>query len=136
MTNNPVRFARRLFRIAGIYGLAVLIPQYFLEGRIGRDEPPAITHPEFFYGFIGVAVAWQVAFLVIAHDPRRHRALIVPAILEKASFGAAAIALFSLKRISVTVMGFAAIDLILGVLFALTYLHLPADADPESTQVA
>ena len=37
-----------------------------MEARVGRDYPPAITHPEYFYGFLGVAAAWQVAFLVIA----------------------------------------------------------------------
>ena len=40
------RFASRVFRIAAIYGLIVLLPQYFMEGRIGRDTPPPITHPE------------------------------------------------------------------------------------------
>ena len=49
-------FARRTFLVAGIYGLVVLLPMYFLEGRIGRDTPPPITHPEFFYGFLGVAI--------------------------------------------------------------------------------
>jgi hypothetical protein len=63
-------FARRLFLIAGSYGLLVLTPQYLLEGRIGRDQPPAITHPEYFYGFVGLGMAWQFAFLVIARDPR------------------------------------------------------------------
>ena len=62
---------------------------YFLEGRIGRDTPPPITHPEFFYGFLGVAVAWQAAFLVIARDPVRFRPLMVPAVLEKAAFALA-----------------------------------------------
>ncbi len=28
--------AKRLLRIAGVYGLIVLFPMYFLEGRIGR----------------------------------------------------------------------------------------------------
>ena len=63
-------FARRVFLIAGIYGLIVLLPQYVLEEKNGRDFPPAITHPEYYYGFIGVGVAWQIAFLVIASDPR------------------------------------------------------------------
>ena len=80
-------FARRVFLIAGIYGLLVLLPLYFLEARIGRDQPPAITHPEYFYGFLGVAVSWQVAFLVISRDPVRFRPLMVPAVLEKATFG-------------------------------------------------
>ena len=68
-------FARRVFLIAGIYGLLVLLPLYFMEARIGRDQPPAITHPEYFYGFLGVAVSWQVAFLVISRDPVRFRPL-------------------------------------------------------------
>src|SRR3954447_2834760 len=87
-------FARRTFLIAGVYGLVVLLPMYFLGGRIGRDSPPPITHPEFFYGFLGVAVAWQFAFLIIARDPVRHRPLMVPAVQEKASFGLPAVALW------------------------------------------
>src|SRR5687767_9709755 len=57
-----MRFARYTFLAAGIYGMLVLVPQYFLESRIGDDNPPAITHPEYFYGFIGVAVAFQLVF--------------------------------------------------------------------------
>jgi hypothetical protein len=59
-------FARRLFLLAGIYGILVLAPQYFLEAKLGQDYPPPITHPEQFYGFIGVALAWQAAFLLIS----------------------------------------------------------------------
>src|SRR6185503_235028 len=92
-------FARRVFLIAGIYGLIVLVPQYFLEAKTGRDFPPAITHPEFFYGFIGVAAAWQVAFLIIARDPVRYRLMMIPAMLEKLSFGIAAIVLFLQERV-------------------------------------
>jgi hypothetical protein len=110
-------FARRLFLIAGIYGLLVLVPQFFLEDRLGRDFPPAITHPEHFYGFLGVAVAWQVAFLVIARDPVRFRPIMVPAVLEKASFGFAAVALFLRGRVPVVVLIFGLIDLTLGALF-------------------
>jgi len=47
------RFARRVYTVAGIYGLIVMLPQYFLEDRIGRDTPPPITHPEHFYGSSG-----------------------------------------------------------------------------------
>ena len=43
-----MRFARRVLIIAGIYGLAVVIPSYFLETRIGRDFPPPVTHPEYY----------------------------------------------------------------------------------------
>src|SRR5262245_55352144 len=86
---NAMLFARWVFRIAGIYGLAVLVPQYSLEEQVSRDYPPPITHPEYFYGFLGVAVSWQVAFLLIAQDPARYRPLMIPAALEKAAFGIA-----------------------------------------------
>ncbi len=54
---TPHTFAKRVFLVAGVYGLAVLFPQYFMEGQTGRDFPPPINHPEYFYGFIGVALA-------------------------------------------------------------------------------
>src|SRR5215211_2629811 len=79
----PMRFARIVFLIAGIYGLIVLVPQFFLERRIGEDTPPPITHPEFFYGFICVAIAWQVLFLILSRDPVRYRPMMIPAMLEK-----------------------------------------------------
>ena len=118
-----MRFAQRVFRIAAIYGLIVLLPQYFLEGKAGRDFPPAITHPEYYYGFIGVAVAWQFAFLVIARDPLRYRAMMIPAIIEKASFGFAAIALFLLDRLNLQMLAAGGLDLVLGVLFVLAYVR-------------
>src|SRR2546423_15093707 len=101
-----MRFARRLFLSAGIYGLLVLPPQYFLEEKNGRDFPPAITHPEYYYGFIGVAVACQVLFLIVAHDPLRYRPVMIPAILEKASFGIAVVGLFLPNRVSPLGLGF------------------------------
>jgi hypothetical protein len=42
---------------------------------IAQDEPPAITHSEFYYGFVGFAMTWQVAFLIIRRDPKRYRPL-------------------------------------------------------------
>ena len=114
-------FARRLFLIAGIYGLVVLLPQYFLEDRLGRDYPPPITHPEHFYGFIGVAVAWQLLFLLIARDPQRYRLAMLPAAVEKFSFGLAAVALYFNHRIPSTVLAAGLIDLALGLLFLVAF---------------
>jgi hypothetical protein len=118
-------FARRVFFIAGIYGVLVLAPQYFLEARIGRDSPPPITHPEHFYGFIGVALAWQVLFFVIARDPVRFRAAMLPAILEKVAFGIAAIVLFAQGRLAAAVVPFAGIDLLLATLFGIAMSLTP-----------
>ncbi len=115
---------RRLFWIAGIYGLLALSPQFFMENRIGTDQPPAITHPEYFYGFLGVGVAWQIAFLVIATDPARYRPLIIAAVVEKFSFAVAVALLFAWGRVSGTLCLFAAIDLLLGVLFLVAFASL------------
>ena len=114
-------FAKRVFLIAAIYGLIVLVPQYFLEDKTGRDFPPPITHPEYFYGFVGVALAWQIVFLVISRDPVRYRPLMLVAIVEKASFGLPAIALYVGGRLSGQMLVAGIIDLVLGVLFAMAY---------------
>jgi hypothetical protein len=116
-------FARRVFLIAAIYGLIVLAPQYFLEERTGRDFPPPITHPEYFYGFIGVAIAWQIVFLVISRDPVRYRPLMLVAIVEKLSFGLPAIALYVGGRLSGQMLLAGIIDLVLGVMFAMAYMR-------------
>src|ERR1041384_3861354 len=93
-----MKFARVVFLVAGIYGLLVLVPQFFLEARIGRDTPPPIPHPEFFYGFICVAVAWQVLFLVLSRDPVRYRPMMIPAMLEKIGLPIAVTILQDRKR--------------------------------------
>lgn len=117
-----MKFARWMFGLAGTYGLLLLVPYYFMEDLIGREYPPAITHPEFFYGFVGTAAAWQVAFLVIARDPVRYRSLMPAAILEKATFGFAAIWLFQQGRIPANVLAFAGIDLLLGLGFVAAFV--------------
>ena len=116
-------FAKRVFFLADIYGLVVLLPQYFMEERTGRDFPPPVTHPEYFYGFIGVAVAWQIVFLIISRDPVRYRPIMLAAVVEKASFGVAAVALYLAGRLGVRMLGAGIIDLILGALFAIAYLR-------------
>ena len=121
-----MRFARWVFVAAGVYGVAVLAPQYFLEGRVGRDYPPPVTHPEFYYGFAGVCLAWQVMFLVIAADPVRYRGAMLPAVLEKASFAVAVPALYATGRVPAVLVGFAAADAAWGLLFVAAYLRTPA----------
>lgn len=118
-----MKIASRAYLIAGIYGLIVLVPQYFTEVKTGTDYPPAITHPEFYYGFLGVAISWQIAFLLISKDPLRYRAIMIPSILEKATFGVAVVLLFLEQRTSSMTLGFAIIDLIFAAVFALAYLR-------------
>lgn len=113
-----VVLAWRVLTVAGIYGILVLAPQYFMETRIGQDFPPPITHPEHFYGFIGVALAWQVVFLVMSRDPLRYRLMFIPAILEKLSFGVPGIVLYLQGRLSPVILGAGCVDLIFAALFA------------------
>jgi hypothetical protein len=117
-----MKFAKSTFLVAGIYGLLILIPQYFLKEKNGIDFPPAITHPEYYYGFIGVALAFQVLFLIISRNPAKYRAMMIPSIIEKFSFAIALIALFIQHKIASAMMVAGGIDLLLGLLFIMAYL--------------
>jgi hypothetical protein len=119
-----MKFARYTFLIAGIYGLLVMLPQYFAEDMISRDHPPAITHVEFFYGFVGLAVVFQLVFLIIAKDPVKYRLMIIPSILEKLSFGIPAIILHFQGRIAPPLFLGGMIDLVLCALFIVSYFML------------
>ncbi|HVT28159.1 MAG TPA: hypothetical protein VHE81_09095 [Lacipirellulaceae bacterium] len=120
-----MRFARWVFLLAGICGIIVIIPPYFLEQRFGQDHPPAVSHPEFYYGFLGVTLAWQILFLLIAYDPIRYRLAMLPAMLEKATFVVAIFGLYMLGRISGSFVSFAAVDAIWLVLFLVAFLGIP-----------
>jgi hypothetical protein len=119
-----MRFAKYTFLTAGVYGLLALLPMYLMESRYGADNPPAITHPEFYYGFIGIAVAFQLVFIVISRDPIKYKALIFPSIVEKFSFVIAVAALIVAGRVSGQIIVGAAIDGILGVLFTIAQFRL------------
>jgi hypothetical protein len=118
-----MRFARWVFALAGIGGLAALFPLFFLEDWIGRAHPPAITHPEYFYGFVAVALSWQVVFVLIARDPVRYRPLMLVALLEKVPFGLAMIVLFAQGRLSGDMLAAGCIDLTWAALFLVAYLR-------------
>ena len=119
-----MKFARYTFLIAGIYGLLVLLPIYFSEPGVARDYPPAITHPEYFYGFAGVAIAFQFVFLIISRDPLKYRLMIFPSLIEKFSFGIAVVVLQMQNRIPLPMFAGGMIDTLLGVLFIISYFKL------------
>lgn len=119
-----MKFAKLTFLIAGIYGLLVLLPLYFLEQQTGREYPPPITHPEYYYGFAGVAVAWQLAFILMSRDPVRYRPLMPAAMVEKAVFFVPAIVLYLQHRLSTSMLVGGCLDGVLGVLFLISYLKL------------
>jgi hypothetical protein len=112
-----MKFARIVFGVAGIYGILATLPLYFIYDYISRRDPPPITHPQFYFGFAGVTLAWQFAFLVIAAYPTRYRAMMIPSIIEKLSYVLACAALFWSGRIPVPQAATALPDLTLALLF-------------------
>ena len=68
-----MKFAKIVFRIAGIWGVLVADPALF-HVQSDRPQRSPAHHPSgFFYGFVGAALAWQFAFFIIATDPARYR---------------------------------------------------------------
>jgi hypothetical protein len=120
-----MKFAKITFLAAGIWGVLVITPLYFIFDLIGRNDPPPITHPGFFYGFAGVGLAWQIAFFVIAKDPVRFRPIMIPSILEKIGFGGATIVLYLQSRLSPSDLVLGCIDLCFALLFLVAFLKTP-----------
>jgi hypothetical protein len=118
-----MKFAKIVFWVAGIWGFLIITPLYFLFDTIGKQDPPPITHPAFYYGFAGLALVWQLTFILIARDPIRLRPIMIPAILEKLVWSVPVILLVTQKRMRSSDLLFAAIDLSLGALFLIAYLR-------------
>jgi hypothetical protein len=118
-----MKFARIVFWIAAIWGVLVLTPLYFIFDRIGRQDPPPITHPAFYYGFVSVGLAFQVAFAVIATNPVRLRPMMIPAVLEKFGYGATLLVLFLQNRLHPQDLALGGIDVLFGVLFLAAFFR-------------
>ena len=127
-----IKFARRLFLGAGLYGMACVAPLFFLERLIGGYDPPLITHAEFYYGFVCVTFAWQIVYLMMARDPLRLRPMLIPAILGKAGFAVSVFVLFAQGRLAAQNVVLPAIDLVLAGLFAWAYVALGSHAPPDA----
>jgi hypothetical protein len=117
-----MKFARIVFIVAGLWGILLLTPLYFMFDMISAQDPPAITHPAFYYGFTGVALAWQLAFFMIARDPVRLRPIMIPSILEKVGYGGAVIVLFAQGRMHPQDLAFGLVDIFLAALFVVAFV--------------
>lgn len=94
-----MKTTRLIFALAALYGMTVLLLGLFGEEQFNAAMPPAITHPEFYYGFHGVALVFQLIFVLIAIDPVRYRPLMLVAVLEKLAFFGPALWLYSSGRL-------------------------------------
>ena len=119
---TSVKFAKIVFNVAAVWGVLLLAPLYFIFDTIGVQDPPPITHPAFYYGFIGLGLAWQVAFFIIARDPLRLRPLMIPSMLEKVGYGGAAVVLYLQGRLHAQDLAFGLVDLVFAALFVGAYV--------------
>jgi hypothetical protein len=123
-----LRFARFVYLAAGIWGIFITLPLYFLSDFISTRSPPAINHVEFYYGFVGVTLAWQIAFLLIAKEPHRLRLMMLPSIFEKASYSMSILVLLLQHQISVSQSVLAVTDSIWAVLFIASFVVTGAES--------
>jgi hypothetical protein len=121
-----MKFAKIIFYVAAVWGVLVLTPLYFMFNVIGRQDPPVITHPAFYYGFLSAGLAWQIAFFFIAREPVRLRPLMIPSVLEKFAYGASLIVLYLQQRLHASDLIFGGVDVLFGVLFLMAFLRTPA----------
>jgi hypothetical protein len=121
-----MKLAKYVFTGAGIWGIVVLAPLYWLFDITGRRYPPPADYPQFFYGFLSVAMAWQIAFLVIGSNPARFRPLMIPAILEKLGYVGTLIVMYVNGRLPAEDTGPVVPDLLLGVLFIVAFARTRA----------
>ena len=119
-----MKFARVVFWIAAIWGVLVLTPLYFIFDLIGRQDPPPVTHPAFYYGFVSVALAFQIAFFVIAKDPVRLRPMMIPSMLEKFAYGTTLLVLYLQNRLHLQDLALGGVDILFGALFLAAFLKI------------
>ncbi|WP_321327692.1 hypothetical protein [uncultured Parasphingorhabdus sp.] len=109
-----MKYIRIIFALAAAWGFLALVP-----GLFGEAGP----RPEYYYGFIGIALVFQLIFILIATDPARYRALIPIAILEKLSFFLPVTILYAQGRVAAgPVFVGAMVDGLFMLLFAIAWL--------------
>ena len=104
-----MRFARWSFALAGLYGLVATLAIYVRQ--------PLSAGTLAAWWFAGAAATTQLAYLLIASDPRRYARLIPIGIASKLSF-ALPVFWLAAKGVPAMPVPFAAIDVALAVLFA------------------
>lgn len=116
-----MKFTKWTFRTAGILGLVIMVPLLFMERFIEQIFPPAVNHPEFYYGFVLLNIGWQILYLFLASDPIRFRPMMLPAFFAKASAPVALWWLFLAGRISADWVNTTYLDGVFAVLFLVSY---------------
>ena len=117
-----MKFAKVVFVGAGIWGIGVLTPLYWLVDVSGRRYGVPTEYPQFYYGFLSVAMAWQIAFLIIGSNPARFRVLMIPGILEKLGYVVPLVVLYQQARVTWADAQAAVPDFVLAILMMLAFV--------------
>lgn len=125
-------FAKRVFQVAGAWGIALIAFAYGAYFLGGEEWTVYTSHPQYVHGFFLVTLAWQVAFLIIATDPVRYRLMMLAAMLEKFPFTLATLVLYAAGDVPVTVLAAGLIDGVFGVLFSIAYIVTEAAPEAEA----
>ena len=123
-----MKFARIVFLFAGVWGITVVTPLFFLGDITGRRYSPPSQYPQFFYGFLAVTIAWQIAFLVIGSDPQRFRPLMIPGIVEKMGYVSTLLTLYSLGHLSAADFSPFVPDFTIGLFFIAAFVKTRSSA--------
>ncbi|HYJ51792.1 MAG TPA: hypothetical protein VEW04_01340 [Allosphingosinicella sp.] len=113
---------RLIFGAAGIYGLIVLLPLFFMAPWL----EPAPNRPEDYYGFLGAASVMQLVYLTIASDPVRFRPFMLLGALSKAVFFVTILTLWLEARTAGAALTLATIDGAIGLAFFYAWWRTPA----------
>jgi hypothetical protein len=117
------RHARWLFRGAAIYGLILLLPLYFLE-KTAAAPAASFDHPEYYYGFVSAAAAWQLVYWVIGGDPVRYRTLMPIGVIAKLGFWIPTVLLWLGGRTPTSTFALTNGDLVLAIAFFVAWRSL------------
>lgn len=120
-TSEGMRFSKIVFVVASAWGVLVLTPLYLMFDEIGRQDPPLVTHPEFYYGFAGAALAWQFAYFLIGRNPARFRPMMLVGVFAKMSYFVPVTLLYLHGRMSARMFTWSAPDSLFAVLFLAAY---------------
>jgi hypothetical protein len=102
----------------------MLTPMFFLESQMAAMGGP-ITRPENYYGFIGVAWAWQWVYLLIGRDPVRYRPIMPIGAMGKLIFVVITFGLAAAGRTPWNVALITASDLVIAILFLIAWRMTP-----------
>lgn len=124
MTEKQVRW---LFRAAAIYGAGLLLPLYLLETRVAAPAA-RLSVPEYYYGFIGAALGFQIVYWLIGGAPRKYRALMLVGIFGKLSFWIPTALLWSMGRTATSTFVLVCGDLGLAIAFFVAWRSMRQSA--------